>query len=260
MMKKSLSILSACIVLGCSVLWQGCAAGKGLERWPSRQIDRPFTIPKGMSQWSSSLIYSHLDDPTGPKDYFLPWPLTWRTPLSDDWTLHWLPIPLMVSHQVHWDGTTRFGLVLAPVSGFGVRTTGPSVLSTTVALSFRQKLGADTALDASASCVYWVDDRFTHHRSELDLRAGPFFQVADGFALSPFGKVELIEDRGIFAGGNYQGFFDIPSDGAVFGLGASLGLVLDRQWDMDLYYQYGGLGNEDATRSHTAALSFDHNW
>jgi len=241
-------------------LLTGCAAGPALQNWPSRQIDRPYTLPKGMAQWSTSLLYSHQDGPLGPSDGFLPWPLNWRTALSEDWTLVWVPLPLGLQYQALWDGSNRLGFLFVPLSGFGVRSSGPTVFASTAGAAFRAKFNDSTALDLSLNLQLWVTDSLSNDRLELDLKGGPFLQAASDLAVKPTAGLSVVRDNGVFDTGTVQGLFGTRGEGLSGNVGGVLEWSMDPRWDMTLVYSFSGLGHPDGFTAHTGALAFTHNW
>ena len=110
-----------------------CTAGSALTREPRSQIDRPYTLPSGVDQWSTGVVIALGMDDTVSGAFFRI-PLQWEVSLSDDWGLL-LGSALGIEHQFFNDGRQRLGAQLtfeplfasdlgalfAPSLGFGYR-------------------------------------------------------------------------------------------------------------------------------------------
>src|SRR5690349_14594687 len=108
------------LLCGSIVFAMGCASGPALDKYPSREIDRPYTLPKGVAAWHVPASYSVVSTNTSPaSSSFAINPLVWQSALSDDWNLIWFPVPLGVSHQFMNTEKNRLGFTFVTGVGYG---------------------------------------------------------------------------------------------------------------------------------------------
>ena len=96
---------SALIVLAVG-LFAACGTSRVLESYPDREIERPLTLPKGLSVWSPIIVAARNDNiatqggasAVDMSFSFYPW--YWELGLTDRFTLIWFPIPLAARYSV----------------------------------------------------------------------------------------------------------------------------------------------------------------
>lgn len=77
-------IIFALVILS---LTAGCAAGPELEKYPRAEIDRPYTLPKGVAAWHIPTVFGYIGDNSYSCTIFpVPVPLIWESSLSDETT------------------------------------------------------------------------------------------------------------------------------------------------------------------------------
>lgn len=241
-----------------AILASGCASGPELEKFSRSEIDRPYTLPEGVTSWSTVAFFQSAKDKEGSSSVFpVPIPLLWQTSLSDNWNLIWAPIPLAVSHQLSYSkdevvGAT-FGIIPGYASGLGFR------ISPVLEGYYRHRLGTRLALEAtpSVSASYYTEQG--PWRWYTGLKVGPLFQVTDTLAFRT--KVSFNATYGE-ASLNSVSSSLLPELSTRFTvpLSASVNWNFHRQWDAGLSYTYSQLGHINDYVSHSGFLSLVHYW
>ncbi len=241
-----------------ALLASACASGPALEKYPRRQIDRPYTLPKGVATWNIPAITSYSRDTGGNITFIppIPIPLIWQEALSDDWQLTWAPLPLAISHQFTYDDTGFWGAGLG-LSDVGYGSIEGWFLNPTLTTQYRRKLTDSFALDTQL--VF---------SPEIQFSGGPFtwgatVQVAAFFQLSP--TVALSAGPGVSVGntapdlsGTFVGY---PGTTAVtVPLTANFYWSFHRQWDFNVGYSLDRIGEPGNAFQHEALIEFVHFW
>jgi hypothetical protein len=257
-----LAVLSA--TLACALL-SACASGPELERYPRRDIDRPFTLPKGVATWHIPIITGYFKDDIG--STFLPpipVPLIWEQSLSDDWNLTWAPFPLLLTHQL-WNTGWGFG-GLGVGFGFGYGSNTGFRLIPSISFVVRQKITDETAIELTPSFTpeipFQSDQEF---RWSAGLTAGPLFQLTDTFSLKPAVGLGATHGRTSYSGSLNPASNDVsPNISADTTFNLTLWLTgswsFARQWDLRPMYMYSGIGSSTGLQAHMGVLDFVHFW
>jgi len=223
-----------------------------MKDYPEREIDRPFTLPKGIANWQTYFVFT-----VQKENYFDPIlgtkvplnnnssalnPVQWNQALSDDWQLTWTPLPLLISHQFlknkqgYWGAS--FGLGAAYTSNVGLG------ILPIVTIKKRQMISPDFALDFSFLSHFRFDFYSPNSDSnvnQLGLSVSPVFQITNEFAVSPFFTVAY-ENQGTIDIDPFAYDFLDPSTKLqlCFPLGVQTKYLLMRQWELS--FQYDILG------------------
>jgi hypothetical protein len=237
----------------------GCASGPELEKYPRTQIDRPYTLPKGVANWQIPTIMGLISDNSG--SIFIPpipVPLIWQSSITDDWTLNWTPLPMSVSHQFSHTKEQVFGTTFG-LGGFSWSSTSGIIIMPQIALYHRYAFSPTFALETtpSFSSTYKTSSRLLTWA--IGLKVGPLVQLSEKFALKA--SVEANYNYG------YQ-FLSLgdssvsPGLSYLFTLPLSLGFrwSIHRQWDMDGTYNFSSIGYSNGFQAHTFLLHFTHFW
>jgi hypothetical protein len=240
-----------------------CSSGPELEKYPVSEIDRPYTLPKGVATWHIPTIYQQVRDNHSDSTSFGPiiLPFEWETALSDDWTLTWIPVPLQISHQFWNDENSRFGMSFT--AGFSYSSNTGFRLAPTVEASYRLKLNPTLALEFKP---YFTPDMPFQtgevFRYSYGLSVGPLFQLTPVFALEPNfsfdvhrGSVSISDSSDPFSGFNLE-----EETIASFGVGLSATWSIGRQWDFRPSFNYRGLASKNGYRGEFAVAEFVYYW
>lgn len=262
MSHASVFYCSSLIVLF-SLLGAGCASGPELEKYSRSEIDRPYTLPKGVATWHIPMVYSHDSDNSGQSDtiYPIPLPFVWETSLSDDWNITWVLLPWKLSHQFWNTEDSRFGAAMT--LGFASSSVTGFRFSPTFELSYRQKLSKEIALEITP--YYTPDIPFQSgetYRWSTGVAVGPLLQLSEFFAIEP--NLSFSANRGSAARLTKDtpfGSFTIQ-DATTYSAGVGIFAVWSagRQWDIRPNFSYYGFGSNTNYRGVTASLDFVHFW
>ena len=256
---KNIQFITGLLVVS-SVYLAGCASGPELDKYSRREMDRPYTLPKGVATWHIPVIYANVQDRQSSASYGpVPVPLLWETSLSDDWNLIWFPLPLGVSHQFFLNEQARFGFTL--LNGVGYSSLSGFRLHPTLTTPYRAFLSKDLALEVTP--LFSADIPFQSGENLLwtaSLGIGPLFQTSEFFAWKPSASFDvahgpygqLLSDQDRFRFSN--------ETSASLSLGASAVWSMGRQWDLRPEYHYAGIGSQNQQRVHLAVLDFVHFW
>lgn len=248
----------------------GCAAAPKLADYPRREIDRPFTLPKGLASWSilgeyTQEKYRFFDGSLDTDRSFVgPIPLKWQTSLSDDWNLLWYPIPIAALYSIRNDAAVTSGLLL----GYGLKLSSAGYSTAGVGAQYfhRQKFNSDLALEVSPSLMPWFP---LGDRAKWDFQAGvevgPFWQAAETISLRAGARAVLrrdsqtvIRDDAFGSGG-----LDIEAHESwrtVFPVYAGMNWSFARQWDFGTEVNYQRLGETDDYSRLDVDIEFRHFW
>lgn len=240
----------------------GCASRPPLEKYPRREIERPYTLPDGVNNWHiRTSVSRNRDDKFSQAAIALPNPLIWEIALNDDWTLLWYPINLGISHQFWKNETSRLGfsflanMAYSSIMGFRVYPT--------LNLSYRHQLTQKVALDFVPSVVLdfpFKSGKKFHWSTSLDI--GPVLQLAENFALKPNLFFAATHGRTALPNATETYFIGELEERTIFvmGLGTSATWSFARQWDLRPTYNYSGFTAENGYEAHFGSLEFVHFW
>ena len=262
MFKSSrLQVLSLITLFG--IFGLGCASGPELDHYPRREIDRPYTLPKGVASWHIPMTYSHDSDDSGISNtvYPIPVPLVWETSLSDDWNITWYLLPLKLSHQFWNSENSRLGAAFTV--GFSSSSITGFRLSPTFELSYRQKLTKEIALDLTPYYTPHVPFQMGQpYRWSTGLVMGPLIQFSDVFAMEPNASFNANRGSPSYTA-NSSPYTDFSlQDETSYSAGCGIFAIWSagRQWDIRPHFSYYGFGSKTGYRGETARLDFVHFW
>ncbi len=257
-LKRSLVVA---LFLSCSFR---CASGPELEKYSRREIDRPYTLPKGVANWHILTNVVNVTSNNGSQTQFGFSPLIWESSLADDWNLLWLPLPLGVSHQFVNNAQDRLGFAfVAPIS---YRTNQGIYFKPTLAFSERRKISKDLAIDIiPALTVDLMANSNTSLAWSASLAAGPVFQINDEFALKPTLLLSVNNNPYLAPIGLIQSDEPLGSNllaNMDFNLGMRVAAVWSfaRQWDLRPSVAYTGVASQSSARSSDFIIDFVHFW
>ena len=241
------------------LLVTGCTSGPELQKYPRTQIERPYTLPKGVATWKTIVPVGFLSDNTGSSFIPpIPVPLFWQSSLSDDWTLNWVPIPLSISHQFSYSKEQVWGATFG--AGFGYASSIGAVIAPALSLYQRTKLGTNWALETTPSFSAQYQTIGDPWEWTAGLSSGPMFQLTDTFALIP--KVGISVEYG------YRNVLVVSNlsvqpqktTQVTVPLSLTAEWSIDRQWDLDATYSYYGIGYANGYTAHIGWVSLTHFW
>lgn len=242
-----------------ALVLSACASRPELTKYPRTQIERPYTLPQGVSTWKTITPFGFFSDRTG--DAFLPpipVPLFWQQSLSDNWTLNWTPLPLSVSHQLHYSKDSVWGVTFG--SGLGWANSYGFVLAPSLTLYQRQRLGEKVAWETEPDLSAQYHTKGSPWDWSLGLSTGPRFQLTDTLSLSP--KVGIAVERGYH---NTLSLADVSitpeiTTQTTFPLSLHGSWSFHRQWDLNAGYTFYRLGYSNDYSAHVGVLSLIHYW
>lgn len=247
------------------VLWlslvvvAGCTSGPELQKYPRTQMDRPYTLPKGVATWETLIPTGYFSDNTG--SFFLPpipIPLFWKSSLSDDWTLNWVPLPLSISHQFSYSKEAVWGATFG--LGFGYASSIGLVVAPSLSLYQRTKLGEKLAWETTPGASAQFKEKGGNQEWQFGLTTGPLFQLSDRFALSPTIGISVANGYRNAASLADLTVAPLPLTRVTVPLSLKAAWSLGRQWDMDTSYSFYGIGHANGYRAHVGVIHFVHYW
>jgi len=249
-------LLSLCIFGG---LFTGCASGPELDKYPRREIDRPYTLPKGVAAWHIPGGYTNTVSNSAPAaSAGLIYPLVWESSLSDDWNLIWFPIPLGVSHQIMNTDKTRLGFSF--LSGFGYGSSQGWFFSPTLSVSDRHKISNDIAIEVTPSVAFDITTGGGPVRWAANVSTGPVLQLSDEFALKYSLVLGVANGKDVMSG--FQDSSSVPVGVTSFNMGMGMSAVWSfaRQWDFRPSYSYSGIGSQNGQQNNTLFADIVYFW
>ncbi len=242
-------------------LLAACAAGPELAKYPRAEIDRPYTLPKGVAAWQTLLPYSFAKDASGFRTLppVIPVPLFWKSSLSDNVTLNWVPLPLLFSFQLDYSDKQLIGVDAGVGGGYASGSVG-AIIEPVASVFYRRKLTKTIAAEAkfAGDFTYWTGSKESFW--DIGLTLGPRFQLSEVFSLRPAAEIQL-------SYANFQLINPVlvgvlPPKTTMFRLPLKLSLSwsISRQWDLGFNYVYQGIGEPNRYSNHSGALSATHFW
>lgn len=251
-------ILFVSLLLSFSVF--GCAARQKLDTYPQRHIDRPYTLPKGINYWKTTIYYGHWkDNEYDGKDYFVPNPFYWNQPITDNLNLIWSPLPFALQYQFVNTQKHTFG-TSAGISELGYASDGDWSFDLFISGDYKYKLSDSTAIINKLTFEesFGFDD---YESWGVDFQCGPLFQIRDNLAVTPF--FHLSVDR---ADNWYYSLDDEDEknrqEETKWSFPISLGIdwSLNQQLDLNVTYTYSALGYSNDYVGHHFTTSIVHFW
>jgi hypothetical protein len=250
-----------CAFVFLPVLISGCASGPELEKYPRSQIDRPFTLPKGVATWGipSALIIGR--NSGGESIFFppIPIPLLWQQSLSDDWQLNYAILPLQLAHQFTHDDSGFIGGTVG-LQRIGYGTVEGFFIAPAFTASFRHKIRPQTAIDWQLGFTpeFHFKDNALGWSTQASAQA--FFQLDALLALS-FGPRLVFKQYVSVADNTFASLNRDPGGfAATLPLDVRLLWSFARQWDLDLSYELSTIGERNGAYAHIAIAQFTHFW
>jgi hypothetical protein len=260
------------VALGITVFaLAGCAATPKLADYPRREIDRPVTLPKGVTSWGMHGSYSverYRFDYTGERvtdqSVYAAIPSQYQTSLSDEWNLVWYPIPIAAIYSIRNDSAATTGLTLG--YGFRFSNYGNTAAELYAAYFHRQKLTPDFAIEFSPSLAPWIP---IGENAKWDLQAslgvGPFVQIGEFLAARAGMRAVLRRDSTTVMSGDLFSSkgLDITTTYTwrmVYPLYAGLNWSVGRQWDIGGTLEYQKLGEANDYSNFQVAYELRHFW
>jgi hypothetical protein len=265
-MVTSRSMKSALIVCALVAMsFAGCSAGPKVADYPKRVIDRPYTLPNGLDQWSTRLDYIRRDLRGVRDEYFFegPMPLYWRTSLSDTWNLEWALLPLAASHQLNHSRSMTSGITFG-LQGIGYSSSAGLLFDPMFAHYTRPRLNDDFALETLLQGAYFLETRGGYFRRiPWNLRAelGLLWQTSDRLSSGiRAGVVHRKESQQIEDPALLSPTIEVSEIVTKFPLTIRSTYVFGPQWELSGSYQYVSDFEGTGYIDHTGTVSLDHRW
>ncbi len=247
--------------LSLSLLLMSCAAGPEIDKYPRAQIDRPFTLPRGVAAWQIFAPYVFASDSSDsiavPP---IPIPLVWKSSLSDTVTLNWFLLPLELSFQLDYSDDHVLGLN-AGVHGLGYASgeLGFMIIPAT-SLFYRKKISSNTAIEGTLSADFTYRSGNLGSSWGTGVTFGPRFQLSEFWSVSPAVTGQLVYES--FQVLKPAAGASLPAKKTAFQLPLSLSLVwsVGRQWDLGLNYVFRAIGEQNNFKGHRGYLNATHFW
>ncbi len=221
----------------------GCASGPALDKYPTRQIDRPYTLPKGVAAWET-WAYAEQDrygDQVVEYSIPVPIPLFWRIAITDDWNVLWYVLPLGTSYQLLRNDSFTLGM-MALISSFGYSSSSGFGFVPHFQVTGRQKIAKDWELQSDLSFAPSIQESNENDfgSSRVKLEAGIAYQASDTIALgSSIGFVREWDSktwRDVFNGKS----FHLKHFENYFPFSIAVEWLMARQWELTAEYTYTG--------------------
>ncbi len=164
----------------------GCAGRPNVANYPTREIERPYTVPVGLAKWRVSSGYNEMKDEksAAEKSFNLHF-LNWETALNDSWSLLWFPAPFGVSHQFWNTENSRLGLTVA-INYLIYSSLNGWKISPTLAGSYRYKATPNIGIDLSSSFTPRLSFKGGQsYQWYSNVTLGPLIQITDTVAIKP---------------------------------------------------------------------------
>lgn len=214
----------------------GCSTPQEREHFPDRQVDRPYSLPKGLNTWKvifTGTLSGTLDQ-TSRK--FGTFPFNWEQGLTDSLTLIWAPLPLEIRYQFFQNLESFFGFTFIGIGptysrGFDLNW------SPTLHLTYRRKLVQDIALEGTLLLEPEVNSADPLGNRTLGMQFAVWYQLWNRAALAL--KPHILYETGA----PRSRYFDLLPPGRngnrwIFPIFVDFQAVLSRQWQTDLEYQW----------------------
>ena len=177
-----------------------CRAPDGLATYPTRDIDRPYTLPDDVDTWTTRATGSYEaatrfrfvqapDRPLRGEDVAdvtppVPLPFGYELSLSSRITLVGFILPIALRIQLLHDATSTLGMVVAvtPIRIGGARD--EDEIGGALFLDHRLRLGRDVALESSIGGGASIVER-TPDDAHLSVSVGPRVQLTDRVSVRP---------------------------------------------------------------------------
>ena len=161
-------------------------------------------------------------------------------------------MPSSISRQLVRTDDQLLGATLAWGVGFGSQGL---LVQPSLVVEHRQRLSRSWAWTtaASGSVSHWTDQAAWGWNASLG--AGPLWQVTETFSLQP-GVALSVGRRNLL----FSSLPLMPSARLTVPVDLQGRLSLTRQWDIDAWFAYDGIGYENGYRRYTGSLAIVHFW
>lgn len=235
----------------------GCAATGNLDLYPRRQIDRPYTLPKGLATWEPDWYSHSLKSSSGSTKATNFNALVWTQSLSDDLNIVWHPLPLILRYQIDRTDRNVYGVSLG-VSKFGYSTDDKWTIGMVMSGGLRHNFNDWLALVTTLSLEHVIRTKGNSGDSwGAELSAGPFFQITDDIAILP--KIYYALEH------NYPSAIYKPETlesktYSLVPLSILISWNLSRQWEFQINYQDKSIGYPTDIREESIAIRMINYW
>jgi hypothetical protein len=241
-----------CLVVALPLLLCACAAREALNGYPRAEIDRPYTLPEGVTTWTGAVFVTRARDDFGSNVLFGLSALSWAVPLSDTTTLHATPFAPAVSHQFVRTDDQWVGARLA--LGFGFGSEG-ILFAPELTMSHRIRLSRSVAWGTGVRGNF---SRYTDQPTSgwgATLATGPLWQIAETFALQSAIGLSIARQHLAFDGLPLESRSHLTVPVALEAIFSAT-----RQWELHGSFDYDGIGHENGYRAYRGTVRIVHLW
>jgi len=230
------------------LLWS-CATPSELDKYSTREIDRPYTLSSGLNTWKT--INTAVFDSTASQSFSGAgvFPFNWEQGLTDNLTLIWTPIPLQFRYQFYRNSTSFVGLyfsLLGPTYARGYDFNW----SPTLNFAIRRKMSEYLAIEGTIIGEPEINRNNPLGASTYGVQWATWFQASDNWALAvkPHFLWEMGDPRS-----RYFGQLPPGRDGAsraVFPIYFDIEGMIFARWQVNVEYQLISLPASNQFLSH----------
>lgn len=238
----SFFVLSRFVCIALCLFGLGCATVRRPEEYPLRKVNRPITLPKGMTEAIGTLPWQYAKN-SKTYDLSQPYPfyIHWNHALSDDLSLIWFILPLGFKYRLLHEKNQSLSMEFLGHIG---STDNPN-LSPYLTVIDRCQISSDVEIETRVG-LQWS---FQFKRGGIDwasnLQTGPRFQILDQLSFRPwFALLREFNPE--------QNTWSIP-------LGGNLSWSVVRQLDLELNLVQTTFGTRSIPDT-TASLQIIHFW
>lgn len=233
-----------------------CSTTPVFEKFPRQRVDRPFTLPEGVTSWRGQIGYAN----DGSQKAF-GYPLFWDQASSDDWNLTWSPFPLDIHYQILRDEDRVLGASLN-LMGPAYSRQQDFLWKPSITFYHRKKLTASSALEAGSGFQLEMGRPQYNESASWNFSnwVGLLFQLNENIAIGPrlFLFVEKGNPFGPYLNSN-KPRVGVDDVNLRFPLGLFASAWIFRQWELTANYQYFGIGYR-GYESHQIFLDLIYYW
>lgn len=254
-----------------------CSAAPHLKDYPEREIDRPYTLPKGLASWQTISYLQLQKSSVGSDHTFFIDPLFWNQSLSDDWQLTWMPFPLIIRHQFSKDEQGYWGgmLFLSFYSTISTNysTSGTSIVSSGTTTRFtltpaidikrRQIINSDFAMDLGFFArfnIHLYDPAPSNFLGQFGFNLSPLFQISNTFEIAPTLNPTFRKFSNFLYDFNAATSFETSNYQFYLPIGFQTQYLLAKQWELRFEYELDKVGHSGDYTAHHFAFTTTHYW
>lgn len=235
----------------------GCASGPELAEYPRTQINRPYSLPQGVSSWVIPTVFGVRKNEIGESivEWPIPFPVFWNDGLAENWQVSY-PLPFLITHQFRYNRQGYSGASL----GLGVSYSRLSGVGFSPMINFddREKLTQTFAIDFRIGLNPWFYVKGYPSEWVTEFRVAPLIQF-DSFMALTFGPTFRIGELDYTAQENGR-VIRKTRFGAVVPLEAKLLWSIHRHWDFNIGYRSSFIGEKDGAFSQLGTIQFTYFW